>query len=268
MRHKTRLIAGILIIIGLIGIIITGGDLFMSNKEQSGKEVISDANINQVHIKSDVATINLLPSASDDIEVAWEGSKTRQHNLTIRQDDKTLEIVVEADRGFFSRIFSFGFFDYFLNVSIYLPERHYEHVSINSDVGNVSITSLDVNHLVSKTDVANMTIKNIKADVIDVKTNVGNVNLSNVTGAINAQSDVGKLDLKLKEITDHIQLTSDVGKISMSLPEIPNNVSFIGSSNIGKISIFGQNGNYMNSQADFTVDMRTDVGKIDVHTAR
>lgn len=263
MRHKTRMIAGILIIIGLIGIIITGGDLFVSKKEQSGKEVISDKKINQINIKSDVATINLLPSASDHIEVAWEGSKMKQHNLTIRQDDETLEVRVEANRSLFNRLFTIKFFEK-LKVSIYLPKRHFKNISVDSDVGNVSISSLKIERLISKTDVANITINDIKADVIDVQTDVGNVTLSDVTGAITAKSDVGKLDLKLKEITDHIQLTSDVGKISMSLPEIPNNVSFMATSEIGKISIFGENRNYFNPQADVTVDMRTEVGEIDV----
>lgn len=228
MRHKTRLIAGILIIIGLIGMIITGGDLFMANEAKSGKEVIFSENINQVHIKSDVATIKVLPSTSNDIEVTWEGAgNMKRQNITIRQDDTAFEVIIEAEKGFFNRLFSFTSFFKNLTVSIYLPERRFEQISVDSEVGNVSLTSLEGDRLVSKTDVGNMMIKDIEADVIDVKTNVGNVTLSDVTGAITAISDVGKLNLKLKEITDHIQLTSDVGKISMSLPEIPNNVSFM-----------------------------------------
>lgn len=265
MRRITQLLAVLMIVIGIVGIFMTGGDLMQTDTE--GRETFSGEEIDQLIVDSNIANIELHPSDSKDMEVVWEGNlRNHSHRVHLQQDESTLMVDVDTKEPFFLKFFSFFDFLNKLTVKIYLPDKIFSNISVENEVGNTLISSVHADKFYVKSDVSNIEMTDVQTEELIVESDVGNIQLDDVTGVITAKSDVGNMTLKLMEITNDIQLTSDVGKISVQLSRIPDNVSFQGYSDVGSIRIFGESGNYINRNAEYMVDMKTDVGKIDVYT--
>lgn len=259
--------AVLLIVIGVIGIFVTGKSFFMS--EEAGDEVtLSPDPFDHIVVDGQIGNVHIHPSLSSDIEIRWKGTllsgNSSEDLVSIEENDSQLKVNIGKRRFFDFSFFNINF-SRKLQVDVYLPDKQFNSLVVKNDVGNTNIKDIRVGNLTTKTDVSNLTMENITANSIVAETDVGNLTLNNVHGKLLAKSDVGSITIHNDKITDDMDISSDVGKIRITVPQIPTNVTFNANSSVGSIRVFEEKGSYISKNADYIVSMTTDVGSIKVN---
>lgn len=130
------------------------------------------------------------------------------------------------------------------SVSVELPNKLYEQIQVHADVGNVEIAGAN-------------------AASYALKTSVGNVNVNVPQGIINAESQVGNMNLQVAEITSDINAKIDVGNIVVETVEAPEALQTDCKTNVGTTTINlpnTQNGDI--GTGGPIVKLQTDVGDV------
>lgn len=112
-------------------------------------------------------------------------------------------------------------------------------------------------------DAASVDLKNLDTKSVEVETDVGSISLDDVQGNVQATSDVGGISGEMDVIDDDWTLISNVGKIALRVGAA-NHTSFIANTDVGSVRIFGDNKSYVNKNQKTVVEMKTDVGSINV----
>jgi len=263
-------VAIFLIILDVIGMALTAKSFFTREKVDSELN-FSGERFEHVVVEGGQGNVQILPSTSNDIEVSWKGSLfnrgSRDDVVRVEENDSELKINIGKQRFFNISFFNFDFLNR-LEVRIYMPEKQFKSLVVKSEIGNVNIKDVHVDHLTAETDVANMTIESVHTKSTVVETDVGNVTLENIEGKLHGESDVGNITIRNEEITNDMTFLSDVGKIELIVPRIPDNITFDADSSIGTVKVFGERGSYISNEAEHIVSMFTDIGNITVRAAR
>lgn len=261
-----RIMATLLIVVGVIGVILTGKTFF--DREEVEDEVsLSSDHFEHIVVDGDMGNVKVIPSTSDNIEISWKGSlyNARSTDELVSIEENNTELKVNIGK---KRFFNFSFFNLNfrnkLQVYLYLPDKQFNSLVVKNNVGNTEVNGIRVENLTTETDVSNLTIENVSANSIVAETDVGNLTLNDVQGKIYAKSDVGNIMININEIQDDMEITSNVGKVGLTVPEVPNNVTFNADSSVGNVRVFGERGSYINKNAEYVVSMTTDVGNIRV----
>lgn len=255
----------ILIVIGVIGLTFTAKDYF-ALESGSGEQIYQANEIEEIHIHSNVANVEMKPSETNEIKVVWEG-KWREGNeqeFTVDQDDDQLHMNFHK-KGLFNRInFDFGFNSQELTIHIYVPKKQFRLIDVKNNVGLTRITSVKADEFIVYSDVGDVKVDRVHAASVDVTSSVGLITLKDVNAKIQANNDVGETVVLANEIYDNMSLTSNVGNVKVKVPQVLENVTFTGSSEIGSINIFGSKGSYISEQQSYVVVIETEIGNIDV----
>lgn len=255
-----------LIIIGVIGVFVTGKD-YMSKVDVEGGESYSGTNIQHIVIDNEVANLRILPTTSDQIEVKWHGSILKryfnQDTISLEETDSSLRINTSEVFG----MLKFQLFDINFNsftVEVYLPEKQFASLDIDSNVGEITINSINSNTIEVSSDVSNIKLEKVNAETIEAISSVGSIILNDIVGKVYARSDVGTISLKMEQITNDMEIITNVGDIDLNVAAVPNNTTFIGNSELGSVKTFGNKGDYVSKPANFVVEMETTIGDINV----
>lgn len=263
-----RKVAFLLIVMGVIGMAFTAKQFF-SRETLDDTQRFSGDHIDHIIIESDHANVNVLPSASEDIEISWKGSvvnkgrRSSDDRVSIDEEKSELRIHTEEFRFFNISFFNLNLFNH-LELTIYLPKKQYRTLDITNDIGSTVIKDISVDHLTAENDVANMTVESVQATSMVAKNDVGNITLTNNVGNLHAENDVGNITVSTDGIHDDMTLLSDIGKIKMTVSSIPDDVTFNAYSSIGSVRIFGEKGSYINREAKHIVSLTTEIGNITV----
>ncbi|KRG14903.1 DUF4097 family beta strand repeat-containing protein [Lederbergia galactosidilytica] len=295
MIRKISFIAGLLLIIGLIGSIIT----FSSIQRNSDSITTQIDDVPFSHLKVDVnnVDIELVPSEGEvKIDVSGANSQELMDGIKIDQQEDTLIIQSNHKR---IKWFSFGF-DSSSKIKLFLPEKEYKKVELNSHSGDVylaNITGKDIqtqtrngdivaNNISSqlftvkttsgdisletikadihtKTTNGDTTLSNVKAKSIQTASGNGDILLKDVSGEIQAENKNGDFTVKNQQITDPITAQARTGDILITAENYPENVQFETASKVGDILIFGKNQQTINNQnPGILIHLETTVGDI------
>lgn len=261
-------LAFLLIIVGVIGMGFTAKG-FLSRETLDGEQSFSGDRFDQIVLESGQADVNIIPSDSQDIKVSWKGSvmsgneRSRHDSISIEEVGSELNIQIGRQWFLNWSIFNINFSNR-LEVTIYLPEKHYQSIVVKNNVGSTLIKDVSVDHLTAENDVARLVIEDVKAISIVAKNNVGQITLTNNEGELQVENDVGHILVTTDDITDDMNLLSNVGKIEVLIPFIPDDVTFNANSSVGQVRIFGEKGSYISREAKHVVTMSTEVGSITV----
>ncbi|PAV31520.1 hypothetical protein CIL05_02360 [Virgibacillus profundi] len=250
-------------VIGVILILFFAINYF-TKKPLEGEETFSAKSIANIDLNSDVATISILPTNSNDIKVIWEG-KSKMFGKTevdIEQDSETLHIDIGRIKIF--NFLQFGFNFNSLDVDVFLPEKLYDSINLRNNVGSTLISGIKTDELTVHTDVSDMTIEGVHANDIKAESAVGDIVLKNSHGIVDVKNDVGDITIVTEAITDDMELITNVGGVSIVLEEIPSDTSFNANTEVGTVTVFGERGSYVLKQSDYLVTINTDVGDINV----
>lgn len=221
-KRNLSIIAGILIIIGVVGAIFT----YRVHVPQpfSEEKTIDSKNISTVQIQSDNADINIYESNEDHIKVILEGetSTNRKKQFTVDADDSVLAIRYKEK---FYSWFHFDFFHVYkpVHLNVYLPEKEYELFEITNVNGEIIVEKQKINDLDVKTTNGDIELNNIRSNKVSVKTSNGDMELKDVA-APNIHVDSVNGSMLLNELEGDITGETNNGNFSVTTKDLERNI--------------------------------------------
>ncbi|MGN0453181.1 MAG: DUF4097 family beta strand repeat-containing protein [Ruminococcus sp.] len=218
----------VLLIIGtvftVIGLVTVGvalglgfaGDFSFASRGYADLLFESSENFDYVEINSADSDVFIEVASADECKVAY--SVTDTNNCTVEIRDNTLVIDTVENRQWFEHFFYFDFIDT-PSITVYLPERVYERISINNISGEINISDAEADDIYLETasgDIRSDAV--IVTDTIEIKTVSGKVFsdcvghskkalVSSVSGDITVSN--GSFDtLDVKTTSGEVQLSS------------------------------------------------------------
>ncbi|WP_407272473.1 DUF4097 family beta strand repeat-containing protein [Radiobacillus sp. PE A8.2] len=279
---KVALFAFIFLIIGIIGMITFGDNVFsFSARDKSSldeEKQVSAENVDDIVISVGVAEVSIEPSDDENIHVHLHGdiSEKMRERLTfkVEENNDSLEITVNAKEFFnfsFSSLFSFN--NGGLNLDVQLPEKLYTELNVSTDVGDISIDGISTEQFIASLDVGDLAVDDMTSKQTEIESNVGDVNIKDGVGAFDIETDTGEIGLAILEFREDISIQSDVGDVFVSLENEPENIVLDLQSDIGDIKVENLQGKNNSIGGDVymeigtggpTLEVRTDVGEITV----
>ena len=282
-KRNLSIIAGILIIIGVVGAIFT----YRVHVPQpfSEEKTIDSKNISTVQIQSDNADINIYESNEDHIKVILEGetSTNRKKHFTVDADDSVLAIRYKEK---FYSWFHFDFFHVYkpVHLNVYLPEKEYELFEITNVNGEIIVEKQKINDLDVKTTNGDIELNNIRSNKVSVKTSNGDMELKDVAtpnihvdsvngsmllneleGDITGETTNGNFSVTTKDLNRNIKLKTVNGDMVIRTAQEPKNTEFNVSVVNGDINILDKySGSAKIGNGENLIELTTTNGDITV----
>ncbi|HSH34897.1 DUF4097 family beta strand repeat-containing protein [Schnuerera sp.] len=198
-----------------------------------------------IHLKSINGSINLK---------SWEKEKllikiVYQHkHSNFDKNDKFYDLYEENNKIIFEPLYANNVM---MNLDVYLPNRYYERINLNTSNGKLQVENLNLGILYCKTSNGSISLKDITSKDIDLSTKNGRINLIDISSPrINAIST--NSGIKIEDIdTNNLIVSTKNGRINLS-DILADNIS--GNTSNGSIEI-----NDINSKV---VKLTTSNGKI------
>ena len=254
-------------IIGLFLVLIGGIGCLFTYSQVTGKEITEEKSITEsfskIEVDTDSGWLKILPSKNEKARVIVnkKGADASDLSFKMRTEGETLKITAEDERNIL-----IGFsFNKGVDITLYVPEKDYESVSVKTNNGTISMENLQAKKVKGQSDNGKIELTDIQAETVDVKTSNGKLKLDGVEGKLRGSTDNGAISLITAELDRDIDFETDNGKILIKTAKEPKNATFDVSTDNGKIDILGKyNGNAVIGNGDNLIHLETDNGKIDV----
>jgi DUF4097 and DUF4098 domain-containing protein YvlB len=257
------IVALILLLVGAVGSLLT----FRANYKTVS--VLEEKTVNEsftiLNIHTDNERVEVIPTKGTTTTVKLSGRSTPdiKQTFTANVEGNTLSINLKEQMF---KLFNFGFFSTSLDLIVYVPEKLYESIQIDSDNGRVQVGNINVKKMIAKTNNGSMEFKNTTAANVDLQSDNGSIRFfGDVTGKTTGITNNGKILLAIPNIDHPIQLESDNGSITIQTDKEPNNVTYDVHVDNGKINIFNKyTSNTIVGKGDNLIKLKTDNGKITI----
>lgn len=200
MTKKTKLLASVTIVIGILIMLVSLVSCGFNFKKLSGNDIqtseyeITDA-FENIHVLADTEDIKFLPSESGSVKVVCKNEEKRMsHSVAVNSG--TLEIKPCDERKWYDRVDMFSFEE--SEIIVYLPVSEYGALKIEADTSDVEISkgftfsNIDINLSTGDTDCRASATEFIKIGV-----STGEVDVEDVTvGALDISASTGDIELK------------------------------------------------------------------------
>jgi DUF4097 and DUF4098 domain-containing protein YvlB len=257
---KVALIAFVLILIGVVGSIFTMNSISKAEAEIE-KVRINNETYKQIDISTNNARVEISPAKDQNTTVEFSGSE--EYNLHADVQGDTLTVDVEERRGF--KLLSFDFSISSPSLKVYLPEKMYDTVKVESDNGRISASNLQSKDISVETNNGRIEFGNIKSSRTMVETDNGRIHLENIEGAISGRTNNGRISLITKDLDRPIDLQSDNGRIEIQTEKEPTNAILDIKTDNGKITVFGDsNWDTVIGNGDYEIKLTTNNGGITI----
>ncbi|MFB1049705.1 DUF4097 family beta strand repeat-containing protein [Paraliobacillus sp. JSM ZJ581] len=278
---KIASIALITGLIGLIGVFIFRNEIFsFGNKEQLMDATDFHSNtINQLDIDVDVVDFEIEKSSDDSIHVLLTGYMNKQQkkklDYQVYHENHKLFIKLNQSNKWW---FNFSILPFQnnrqLRLVLQLPDKHFEKLSLDSNVADISVNYGDFSTVNITSDVGDVEMENTKTSQADVETNVGDIHISDGVGRYDILSDVGEISLELMKWEDDVVIESDIGDVEVAIQQMPKAFRMDLTSDIGSVYTSGiRQDRGENNDGDVylevgtdgpLMDVRSDIGEIEV----
>lgn len=232
------------------------------------RDKIDHATIAEPYEKLDVTVKNarvvILPTSSEvtDIELT---DKEKDHTLYTKMRGDTLEVEIKGKRLF--QWFQFNLFSGFSQptLTIYLPEKEYEAVQVESDNAKIEVEEVIADKVVMETDNGEINLIDVIGSTVTAEADNGKINLEHVKGKVIGKTDNGKISLITETLDQDIDLKTDNGIIEVWTENEPTNNTFDIKTDNGPISVFGSSQyDTVVGDGEYVIKLKTDNGKVTV----
>lgn len=262
-KKRISWIAGLLIIIGLIGSFVTFQPLEKS-ASFSEEKTISSAKVSSIHLETDNAKIEVIPFTTNEIKLEFSGNKREKKELKFEAKVKEDTLSIEVGEKQQIRLFSFNM-DSNPTLKVYLPEKHYKSLQLKTDNGRVSISDAIIDEMQVQSNNGRITLTNIQSVTTEVSSDNGEISLENVDGTLKGITSNGRVNLKTADLDRNIQLETDNGSIEIVTEKDPINTSFNVSVDNGHINILDKyTGSAVVGNGENKIKLKTNNGRITV----
>ncbi|QFF99053.1 hypothetical protein PB01_09560 [Psychrobacillus glaciei] len=262
MAIKKIAIIGLFILLAgaAINIVLNIKDTLVNKSEEI---VVKDKSYTNIHILSDNATIEIVPTNNNETKVEFSGKMKKKSRYNFHADVKGDTLNVELKEKRWS--FQLEFTSPNIKLTVYIPEKEYKKLMTKIDNGRIIANNLSVKDVHLTTDNGSIEMQNIKSDNIRAKSDNGQIIMKYVDGKIKAETDNGRIILVTNNLDRSIDLKTDNGLIEIQSEKEPSNATINASVDLGKIDIFGtSNKQTIYGNGDHLIKLETDNGKITV----
>ena len=232
----------------------------MCKSEQVSEEkVINHDRYTNIDITTDNSQIELIPTndATTKVELSGKAAKKDKYTFAADVEGNTLTIQLKERQ---KKLVHFDFFSTSYLLKVYVPEKLYDTVQLESDNGRVKVESLQAKDIDVETDNGRIELNNVQgtsvtteshngrielksvaASTVMVKADNGKIILDDVEANISGKTHNGSISLVTNQLDRHIDFESDNGSIKIETAEKePTNASFDVKVDNGRVNIFGK----------------------------
>ena len=162
-----------------------------------------------ISIQTNTADVVFAVSEDDNCHVVCNETEKLTHSVTVEGD--TLVIKTEDHRKWYDHI---GIFFGEISVTVYLPKYQYDHITIETDTGDVEMPGdFQFGETKVKTDTGDVTWRSIVFGSFTLTTDTGDISLKKiaVTKTLKITSHTGDINLDGLEVTK-LEIEVDTGK--------------------------------------------------------
>ena len=215
---KAWLIVGLLLI--LVGGLLFVGELalhrwdlgaFGTTKLETGTAEIAES-FRSISITSDTEDIRLLPGSDGACRVDYAIPEHRKLSASVQGG--TLSIEVTDQRKWSDNIpFSFGVNEK-ARITVYLPERDYEVLSIEEDTGDIVLPGdFSFESIRISTDTGDVDCRASSSGLLSIDTDTGDTRLEGLSaGTLSLSTDTGRIELRSVSCAEDLGVTVQTGK--------------------------------------------------------
>ena len=262
MFKKWLMLAGIFLIIGFTGALLTAKSYFAQQNEIF-KETkrFQSSEIQSIEVSNSVGTITFTESTGDEIIVETTRSQTSEP-IKINVEQNLLSITNKADRKL---SFGINFKKSSGDITVYLPKKQYERITASSNVGGIKMNQIETVHLDVESDVGDIDLHEIFTTSLRVSSKLGDVSIRDYSGKLEVENNVGDIEISSEEVTQPLIAHNDVGDINVTIHQAQKDLFISADSEVGDTRIFDKNtGSHKNGNGSITIELRTEVGDIHV----
>lgn len=251
------------------------------NVEINESKVVDGDKITSIDIHSSSPNVYLIPSDSDEIiiELTGEVSSKLKNSFSLDVDTSRDKLSVKVNRKSETIRNIFGTIVIRTKLEIYVPEKMYDSISINTSSGKIEIEDLhaksfdlrassgkiDIENIIAEKDfnartssgrieVSNseaaslntsassgsITLKNIQTSTMNIATSSGSIELSDSMGEITAAASSGRITINNKQLNGNISVATSSGRVEINVQDLSSAiVDFKASSGRGNVSVPG-----------------------------
>ncbi|MFJ8454096.1 DUF4097 family beta strand repeat-containing protein [Bacillus paramycoides] len=266
MMKKILLVAIACIIIGVIGISQTYEKAVQTAEKGNKEDVIKNETLKNVDIKLDAGDIDVQKSPDSSFYVKQSGD-LRKQEIRIAEDGDTLKIKGEIEKGV---SFDFSFFTFNFQtptLTIFVPERPYQEIKVNSAAGQIEISDVKSDRVSVGTLAGEVDLKHITAKNVDASSKAGSVNIKKVIGKVTAKTASGDVDIIDHDSKYNLEASSTAGDVDITLLEKPKDAVITGRSTAGEVTIFNEeNKNITIGNGSTKISGKTSAGDVTIET--
>ena len=163
-----------------------------------------------ISMDGDTEDITFLSSEDGNCQVVCREEENEPHN--VRVVDQTLTIERKNRKGFRVNI---GVATESPSITVYLPEKEYKELAIETDTGDVDIPKdFSFESITADLDTGDMSCLASAEGDIRIGTNTGHISLMNVTAAgMLLSSDTGRMELTDVKLSGDLEIEEHTGKV-------------------------------------------------------
>ncbi|SDB92227.1 DUF4097 family beta strand repeat-containing protein [Shouchella lonarensis] len=230
---KLTLIASLLLVIGLIGGVVTLSKV--NNAWTTEETVIDDTSFHAIDLTTDNAKIDVLPTTEEQAKIVISGNE-QNYTLSSQVRHDILEMkVTDQNRKWFN------LFPTSYAITIYLPEKQYESIKVNSNNGTVHVQDLDANIFSAQTKNGDVVVTNMKsASIAATSTNEDILieNIHDATENITGKTTNGDILLTASHVDRNVDLSTVNGDITVTVDTEPTSANITTSVTHGDVTLF------------------------------
>lgn len=208
-----------------VALILAGGGIFVWAMNSLNWDFASLSNIeyetNTYEIEDDfvslsfdvnTANVKIGPSADGKCSVVFREYEDERHTASVQGDT----LVIAAEKK--DHIGVFGFFPESLSATVYLPEREYRSLKIESDTGDIDIPSgFSFESADIDTDTGDVYFNAYVSGRVGVSTDTGDIDITGMTaGELKIDTDTGDIFADGLSVSGGVEAETETGRTKLS----------------------------------------------------
>ncbi|PFV71090.1 GNAT family acetyltransferase [Bacillus sp. AFS059628] len=266
MMKKILLVAIACIIIGVIGISQTYEKAVQTAEKGDKENVIKNETLKNIEVKLDAGDIIVQKSPDSSFYIKQSGD-VRKQEIRIAEDGDTLKVIGEREKG---ASFDFSFYDFRFQtstVTIFVPERSYKEIKVNSSAGQIEMSDVNSDHVTVGTLAGEVDLKHVTAKSVEGSSKAGELSFKKVIGKVTAKTASGEVHFMDHDPKYDVEASSTAGDVDITLLEKPQDAVITGQSAAGDVTIFNEeNKNVKIGNGSKKISGKTAAGDVTIKT--
>jgi hypothetical protein len=221
---KVTIVALIGLAIGVLGSIVVISIEGFPAIHPLERQLLAEANqdaagIQRLEVVSDAADIEILPGATDQIEVKLFGDEKRkeQYELAAETSNGVVRVTAKMLQNSLQIGFSPG-----AKIEVALPEKTFEELKIDSKAGDITLKGVKARQAAVSSLAGDIDINGFSGDALDVVQKAGDLSAQKIAAGLSVKNSAGDVAIVMNGIEKDIQVESSAGDIVLSSLTAPS----------------------------------------------